>query len=268
MGRDRAEIAATVALAEFTALRDEIGRRSTSQQAQLGLALTVSTSVFGVVLAGKASVHLLLALPFATGPLAMLFIDNHWTICHLGRYIGNDLRAVLTHVASVSDARLDERLFAWEVHVEEERTSIPGLWWKGSMVGMLVGPGFVAAGAWCVALFATRHVPDARLDFAWRLPALAALFVALWLNASAVQRWRNDPTKPRPRQWRARGAASRTVAAVGAAALAVAVTVAALRDPGIRTWGWAWGRPIAGAVALVLAPLGARSLWRRVRSAA
>jgi hypothetical protein len=274
VAQDRPSAATSIALAEFGALREEIGRRSTTQQALLGLLLTISTTMYGATLSRRIPVHLLLALPFVTAPLAMQFIDHHWTICHIGAYIRNDIRAVLTRLVRFGDDELDPLLFAWEVRVEEERQT-SGLWWQGSTLGALVGPGFVAPLGWCLALFATRHAPGPALDFAWRLPAFTALLLGLWVNASVISRWRNDPVAvrdprsrpeprrdvpPRPAAVRFARAALAGSAIVGV--LSVVVLSVLSPDSAVQEWAWGWGRPMAGALALVGVPLSMHGLHR------
>lgn len=184
-------VAVSVVLAEFAALRAEIDRRSTAQHALIGLMLTVASAVSGTVLLHGELVHLLLAVPFVAGAFGMLFIDHHWMICTIGRYIGGELHPVIRELAASGKSDLDARLLAWEERVEWKRDHVDGFWWQGSMIGSFAVPAFGAAAAWCLAV--AIEWQEAHVPILWRTPAYAALLAGIWLNISVVKRWRNNP---------------------------------------------------------------------------
>ena len=84
-----------VSLAEFNKLRDEIAGRSTAFWTLLGLNVTASGTVAGLVIGYKADPALLLLLPLLTPSLGLLAIDHTFNIARLGRYIDAVIKPML-----------------------------------------------------------------------------------------------------------------------------------------------------------------------------
>jgi hypothetical protein len=112
--------ALTVALAEFTALRQEIGARSQAQHGIIALNFTAVGAIGGVILSNKADPLLLLLLPILSPALGMLFFDHASNIDQIGTYIRNEIKPVLVGLAG------DSRLFSYEERIDEyEQTGKP-----------------------------------------------------------------------------------------------------------------------------------------------
>lgn len=73
--------------AEFVALRAEIERRSTAQQAILVLYITGAGLVTTAAIKGHESVLALLVLPFICPAIAAMYIDHHNKIGQVGNYL-------------------------------------------------------------------------------------------------------------------------------------------------------------------------------------
>lgn len=76
-----------IALAEFSALRNEIGSRSTAQHTLINLSITAIGAVVGFALAQKGNLSLLLLLPILSPSLGMLYLDHALNIMNIGNYI-------------------------------------------------------------------------------------------------------------------------------------------------------------------------------------
>lgn len=74
-------------LAEFTALRQEIERRSNAQQSLFALQLTLSGAVFSFALTGQGRSYLLLIVPISTYILTGRYVIQHYGIVYAGDYI-------------------------------------------------------------------------------------------------------------------------------------------------------------------------------------
>jgi hypothetical protein len=105
-----------VALAEFTALRDEIRRRSDAQQFVVNVNVTAVTAIAAVVLANisrsagedDSPDELLFLVPFLTTALAVVWTDHHHAIGRIGAYIRLQLADLLR------DATGEEEVMRWE----------------------------------------------------------------------------------------------------------------------------------------------------------
>lgn len=84
-----------VSVAEFNALRKEIGDRSSAQNTLVNLNLTAVAAVVGLVATHRAGDSLLLLTTVISSALGLLFADHARTIRNLGRYIKDDLRPAL-----------------------------------------------------------------------------------------------------------------------------------------------------------------------------
>jgi len=78
-------------LAEFSALRAEVQRRSTTQQALVGLNLTVLAAVAGAVASSDVGADFLLVLPLVSSVLGLFWLDHARNIELIGSYIANEL---------------------------------------------------------------------------------------------------------------------------------------------------------------------------------
>lgn len=85
-----------VALAEFSALRAEISKRSEAQNSLLSLNITALGTVGGFVLSQKADIKLLLLLPILSPVLGMLYLDHGTNIANIGRYIDERIKPIFS----------------------------------------------------------------------------------------------------------------------------------------------------------------------------
>src|SRR5687768_11405744 len=90
--RTQADRVVDIALAEFSALRNEIDNLANAQRTVMNMNITVVAAIAGFVLANRADPHLLIALPIASGAIGLLY---QWYIVHakhIGDYIDDVLR--------------------------------------------------------------------------------------------------------------------------------------------------------------------------------
>jgi hypothetical protein len=85
-----------VALAEFSALRQEIGSRSTAQHTLLTIQLSTSGTVLGVVLGQVSEPQMLLVIPILSFAFGMLWLDHAANIARLGVVIRTTLNERLS----------------------------------------------------------------------------------------------------------------------------------------------------------------------------
>jgi hypothetical protein len=100
-----------VRLAEFAQLRNEIGQRTTIQQALIALNLTVCGTVTGFVSADKAPGSLLLAIVYISSTFGVLWLDHHLAIHQIASYV-------------------EQRLWNWTPSWEAYLQSKQPLWWR------------------------------------------------------------------------------------------------------------------------------------------
>jgi hypothetical protein len=124
-----------VRLAEFAHLRNEIGQRTTIQQALIALNLTVCGTVMGFVAAEKAPDSLLLAIIYISSTFGILWLDHHLAIHQIARYIEREL--------------WDWRP-SWEDHLRSEKKP---LWWRAIFVLAMI---LVFAGVSATAAVSVR----------------------------------------------------------------------------------------------------------------
>lgn len=158
---------ASGAVEEFRALRTEIDRRSTAQQAIVGLQLTASASLAGVAAAHTDDAALLLII----GPLSLLlllqWLDHHRQITRIGLYFRTEVepRAGL----------------AWE-HWNQKHGPGRIHRWTWITAYYLLFPGFQTATVLTLP-FVTRRRPDVGVAFWWLDLVLTALSIALLAHA-------------------------------------------------------------------------------------
>jgi hypothetical protein len=84
-----------MALSEFSALRNEIGSRSTAHHTLINLSITAIGAIIGFALAQKGDLSLLLLLPILSPSLGMLYLDHAINVMNIGNYINNKLKPIL-----------------------------------------------------------------------------------------------------------------------------------------------------------------------------
>jgi len=102
-----AERTLEAALSEYTQLSEEIGRRSTAQQALVTVNATVIGAIGGFALARHQPV-LLVLLPVLSAALGLLWLDHARSIRSKGVYIG-DVLAPVIWTASAPSVFLNEK---------------------------------------------------------------------------------------------------------------------------------------------------------------
>ena len=103
-----------VALAEFKALRDEIGSRSTSSHTLININVVASGVIGGLVVNNPGRVELLLLLPILSPVLGLLWLDHAHNIRNIGDYINTTLRPLMAR----PPRRRERRVLSWEEHVD------------------------------------------------------------------------------------------------------------------------------------------------------
>jgi hypothetical protein len=84
-----------MALSEFSALRNEIGSRSSAQHTLINISVTAIGAVGGLALAQKGDLSLLLLLPILSPSIGMLYLDHAINIMNIGNYINDQLKPIL-----------------------------------------------------------------------------------------------------------------------------------------------------------------------------
>jgi hypothetical protein len=103
-----------VAMAEFKALRDEIGSRATSSHTLININAVASGVVAGLVVGNPSRVELLLLLPILSPVLGLLWLDHAHNIRNIGDYINTTLRPLVASTLGPGG----EAVLAWEEHVD------------------------------------------------------------------------------------------------------------------------------------------------------
>jgi hypothetical protein len=103
-----------VALAEFKALRDEIGSRASSSHTLININAVASGVTGGLVVNNPGRVELLLILPILSPVLGLLWLDHAHNIRNMGDYINLTLRPQIAGGIGPGG----EGALAWEEHVD------------------------------------------------------------------------------------------------------------------------------------------------------
>jgi hypothetical protein len=164
-----------VLLAEFKALRDEIGSRATSSHTLMNMNVVASGVLGGLVVNNPGRVELLLLLPILSPILGLLWLDHAHNIRNIGDYIGTTLRPAVNAAAGDTAGSL----LGWEDYVDryEQRALLR----------------FLPLGVPVIVLFAgiplaslIRTTVDLETAWQWATWAvgvlLTASFVLLWLR--------------------------------------------------------------------------------------
>lgn len=185
-----------IALAEFSALRKEIGERAGAQDRYIALGLTLASTIGGVVVT-HTSTRPLLLVPLLVGPLlGLLFLDHAFTVDALGNYIRLELADSLRHSVRklnvggrLADSDIN-RLLAWEEGVLRARKRVV---WRVALLGGSLLPFALAPG---VAAFLVQNTNNALSPVVyWALwtmgVALVLSFIGLWIAwATAARKMR------------------------------------------------------------------------------
>lgn len=159
-----------VLMAEFKALRDEIGSRATSSHTLININVVASGVLGGLVVNNPGRVELLLLLPILSPILGLLWIDHAHNIRNIGDYIGTTLRPAVNAVAGDDTGSL----LGWEDYVDryEQRSLLR----------------FLPLGAPVIVLFAgiplaalIRTTPDLGTVWQWCIWAAGALLTASFI---------------------------------------------------------------------------------------
>jgi hypothetical protein len=185
------------ALAEFSALRQEIGARSGVQHQLMALNITALAAIGGFVISDKASPLLLLMLPIVSPALGILWHDHARNIENIGTYIKDELKPILVETSGG-----DETLLSYEERIDEYERR------RSSRFLPLAVPLFVLfAGFSIVALvFAFFAIVDeeAGSPQIWTVWALGVgmVLIYLWLWSSFVRAPYQVPSLAPNRLWR------------------------------------------------------------------
>lgn len=149
------------ALAEFTALREEILARQGHQHTMMALNLTISGAVFSFALTQSTRVLALLVVPFTAFMIGGRYIAQDYGIEEIGKYIGGDLSRRVTGG------------LGWEGYITQNRTQNRRQLFFG------LDPLFIAfPGVACAALlFCAGPVWTSLVHF----PLKGALLIIAWI---------------------------------------------------------------------------------------
>jgi hypothetical protein len=171
-----------VALAEFTALRQEIDSRSTTQQNLFVLQLTSAGALFGFALSGPSRTLLLLIIPFSTYLLCTRSLVQITAIAVIGEYIRDELEPAIEGLA-------------WERYWRQLPHPFPFARWAHPNLLLFAGVSSLALLWTMPSIIGHRHAVDAAgLAVVWLLGAVVTIYVAhlTWTSATKV-------FAPRPR---------------------------------------------------------------------
>jgi hypothetical protein len=175
---DPRQSAATVALAEFSALRNEIDNLANAHRFMMNLNLTVVVGIVGFVLADKADPHLLFVLPIASSAVGLVY---QWYVVHamhIGDYINDRLRPILV------ERTRNEHILGWETHLREVVYARRGSALAGRLAYLLLFPAVPAISL----LVLLSYLDSIWYTAAWIVGAALVLTqVVLWLLN--VRRW-------------------------------------------------------------------------------
>jgi hypothetical protein len=162
-----------VRLAEFSALREEIQRRSTAQQAILALNVTAIGSIAGLALTEDGAGAVLSVLPLVSSILGLVWIDHARNIEAIADYI----RTELWHWTP-----------SWEIEVRKQ-ASEPR--WR--LIEFAISIGALFAGPSWTAIWITRPCSESTGDLGvWLLGlGLAATYSIIWIRF-VVRRWQSE----------------------------------------------------------------------------
>ncbi|WP_435591241.1 hypothetical protein [Nocardia sp. bgisy118] len=108
---DSARRVLDAALAEFVALRNELDEIGRGQRTVMNLNITLSTAIAAFVLSERGAPQLLLAIPYVSVALGLLYQTYTIHAQHMGEYINGRLRPVIVEKSG------DERVFGWENYI-------------------------------------------------------------------------------------------------------------------------------------------------------
>lgn len=106
-----------VVIAEFSALRDEIGYRSTTQHLLMNLNIVATGAVVGFAIPNPDNLLLLLLTPVVSSALGLLWADHARSVFMLAGYID-------TYLTYERDGR-EMKLFPWEERSREREGNRP-----------------------------------------------------------------------------------------------------------------------------------------------
>jgi len=173
-----------VAMAEFRALRDEIGQRATFSHTLININ-AVATGVIAGLVANNPNRVILLLVPAVFSPvLGLLWLDHAHNIRNMGDYINSTLRPLICQLAG------DDRLLAWEEHVDQyERRRWLRVVPLGVPVLILFAAVPVAALARTVA-----HLDSTWQGLVWTTGMLLSIaFLFLWTRLIALPLFLKTP---------------------------------------------------------------------------
>ncbi len=166
-----------VALAEFKALRDEIGSRASSSHTLININAAASGVIGGLVVGNPGRVELLLLLPVLSPVLGLLWLDHAHNIRNIGDYINTTLRPQIAGAIGPGG----EAALGWEEHVDRYEQRV---WLRFLPLGV---PVLVLFAGVPVASLA-RTVGDIESGWQWLFWVGGALLTLsfLWLWARLI----------------------------------------------------------------------------------
>jgi hypothetical protein len=156
------------ALKQFEVLWTEIARRSNAQQALIGLSVTVTGTVGGLVVTGKSDPVLLVVLAIVSPVLGLLWIDHARNIGDIAEFI----RTKWTWEPN------------WETHIENKKRSAE------RFIFFILAMGLTFLSPAVAGLIASGIDVDGAEWVAW---SGAALLTALFAIGFGLQVWRSRP---------------------------------------------------------------------------
>jgi hypothetical protein len=179
-------IQATILLAHYKAIRDEIVLRATAQSTLLQINITAVGTIAGFVLAYKANLLALLVIPILSPLLGMLWLDHHESIADLGRFVRGNIEP---NYGTVANMPLDKFYNHPSPPPRKLRT-------VGYRLAVMASFGFLPAAALIIvaAFYKETEVPPAMF---YALVLMAALLVIIFLGLFWTAPWSDHPPRRR-----------------------------------------------------------------------
>jgi hypothetical protein len=164
------------ALAEFTALRQEILNRSTAQQNVLALQLSTSGALFGFALAKGSRATLLLIVPVLSYLLLTRYLMHTATISDISRYIRDEL-----------DGRVPGGL-GWESYWRRQPSRLPLSWWRHPNTMLFPGSAGLALAWTAHTVFKFDGLDQLGLTAVWLLEFAVTTYsiYLMWFSSNRI----------------------------------------------------------------------------------
>jgi len=170
-------------LAEFAALRTEIGARSNTQHQLMALNITALATIGGFVISQKANPLLLLMLPLVCCSLGVIWHDHARNIENIGTYIKDELEpSLLDTVPLEPSERPKVRGLQYEERIDRDELRISSRVLPLAVPILILFGAFPAAGSVFALITMLRQGVSAEIWFVWAAGVgMIGLYLWAWL---------------------------------------------------------------------------------------